>query len=745
MRVLRGLLLLPALVLPVVLTPIAPSFASDPSSWDVRFDQVIYGDFTLVGNAVMTCPGPPQAGVAPSHPPQACADAQHHKGAGLGALNNSHSMTWIDIDKDEDTFNSSSARMTMPSGAEVAYAQLGWAGDVGRKEGVPCGRGKSTPPGAPERQAVSLTVDGGGTTRIDPNRFTLVVDDLAVLGSNDQQYYSAQADVTGEFKGVHGDTTVTVGNIWTPQGYDCFGGWSLTVVWKFTGPTAQHAPAKKSIVVYGGHIRVPTGKSRLQVTAPSIRAAGGSARIGLTAYEGDWATAGDQFLVNGVAQGDRKNSAGANNFFASYAEGRQSPDALNNMSVDVRTLTVSDEIIRPGATSAEVTFTRRDDAYLVQNMAVAFPLPELTVTTRPDRPFAHPGDLVAQTVAVTNAGGAPARQVTARVGEEPPCVRNIGALAAGATVTVTCDVTAEDDDYRSTAKVTGQSLVGDTLATEAATAVEVLRPSVRISHSVEPASVLDGQPVQFQTVVHNTGDTPLSGLALRNTRVGECDRADLAALGPGQATTVNCAVIAGGEGLTNTAIVSARDKLDRQVSAAADAAFDVVHPLLSITAVWSTERAARDELVTITVTTGNPSKVPFQQVQVAGEPASCRRSLGTLAPGQRVEYTCEITMDSDVDTQLSIAGVPVINGSPVTDARAISQASGFTDVHIAMLPVTAASSPPTEQVLAPSPPYPAKISHPSPISKPAAGALAAVPAMASMVVVVSATSGIGKS
>jgi hypothetical protein len=745
MRLTRGLLLLPVLVLPAVLAPASPSFANGPGSWDVKFAEAVYGDFTLVGNAVMACPRSPQAVADTGHPPQACADAQHRKGDGLGALNNSHSMTWADIDKDEETFNSSSARVAIPPGAEVAYAQLGWAGDVGRKEGVPCGKGKTTPPGTPERQAVSLTVDGSGTTRIDPGRFTLVVDDPAVLRANDQQFYSAQAEVTGEFKGVRGDTTVTVGNIWTPQGYDCFGGWSLTVVWKFAGPTAQHAPAKKSIAVYGGHIRVPTAENRVQITAPSLRAAGGVARIGLTAYEGDWATAGDQFLVNGIAQGDRNNNAEANNFFASYAEGRLNPDTVNNMSVDARTLTVSDEIIRPGATSAQLTFIRRDDAYLVQNMAVAFSLPELTVTTRTDRSVAHPGDLVIQTVAVTNAGGAPAREVAVRVGSEPACVRNIGGLVAGATVAVTCDVTADGDDYRTAAKVTGKSLVGDALATEATSAVEVLRPAVRISHSVEPPTVLDGQPVRFRTMVHNTGDTPLSGLALRNTRVGECDRTDIGTLAPGQETTVDCAVTAGGEGMTNTATVTAADKLDRQVSAAADAGFDVVHPLLAITAVWSAERVARGERVTITVAASNPSKVPFHDVRITGGPAPCHRSVGALAPGQRVEYTCEITVNSDVDTQLTIAGVPVVNGSPAFDARAMSEAAGSAAVHIAMLPVPAASSPPPAQEPAPSPPRPAEIAPASPISKPAAGALAAVLAMTSMVLVVSATSGLGKS
>ncbi|MEC3974505.1 hypothetical protein [Amycolatopsis sp. H20-H5] len=737
-----------------VLTPSLPSFARGPDPWEVKFNQSLYGDFVLAGNAVMTCPTSPANGVGVAYPPSACADAQQRKGEGLGALNNSHAMIWSDIDKDDTTFNSSSARVAIPSGATVAYAQLGWAGDVGRKEGAPCGRGKSKPPGTPEKQAVSLTVNDGKPTLLEPSRFTMVVDDPARLAATDQQFYSAQSDVTTEFAQAQGDTTVTVGNVWTPEGNDCFGGWTLTVVWKFVGPTAQHAPAKKNVVVYGGHVRVSTATSRVQIVPSSMHAAGGSARIGLSAYEGDWATAGDQFLVNGVAQGDREKGIQANNFFTSHADGSVKPDVVNNMSVDATTVTASDQVIRPGATSAQVAFTRRDDAYLVQSMVVAFPLPELTVTTRPDHSVVHPGDAVVQSVSVANVGGAPAGDVSVRVGSEPTCVRKIGALAAGAASAVTCDLTAEGDDYTTEAKVTGQSLAGDALAAGATSAVEVLRPAVQVSQTAEPATVLDGQSVQVKTLVRNTGDTPLSGLALHNNHLAACDRTDLAAVAPGQTASADCVVIASGDGATNTATVTAGDKLERQVSATTDAAFTVVHPLLALAAVWSADRAARGERVTITVTAANPSTVPFQDVEVIGEPAPCRRALGTLQPGQRIEYTCEITIESDVDTELRISGVPVVNGVPFTDARAMTRVTGFASVRISLSPIPVTPSPqpaaaavtpqPAPAAVTPQPP-PVEVAKASPMSKPAVGAIAAVLAMVSMVLVVSATSGLGKS
>lgn len=726
------------LAVPTLLTAFSPITLPVPSEaphWNVQFNATVYGDFTLVGNTVMSCPRAQEGAVRPKHPPEACAEAQQRKGSGAGALNNSYFMNWSDVDSSDATFNSSSARLSVPAGADVAYAKLGWAGIAGNRAGAPCGTDKAaTPPGAPQDQAVSLAVNDGVATRIGPDRFTFTADDVAGLSKTDQQFYSGDADVTKELGGVHGDATVTVGNVWTPRGFDCFGGWSLTVVWKFPGPKVPHAPAKKNIVVYSGYARVPTARTRTEIDAPSLHVAGGPARVGLTAYEGDWATTGDQFLVNGIAQGGKDN---AENFFASTAEGSLKPATPNNMSIDVRTVVVSDEVIRPGDTKAQLAFTRKDDAYLVQNLVVSFPKPELTVTTKSEPALAHAGEPVKQSVSVTNTGEAPAREVTLRVGPEPACVRAVGTLAAGATSTVTCDITAAGDDYQSTAKAIGRSAVGDALAAEASSAVEVLRPSVQVDHTADPPMVLQGQQVRFTTTIRNTGDTPLSGIAVRNNRVGECDRtAD--PLPPGAASTMDCVVTAGEEGGTNTATVIGKDALAREVTAAADAGFSVVHPLLTMSAVWSADRVPRNGKVVITVTVGNPSTVAFTDVMVTGSPAACRRALRTLEPGARTTYTCVLLVESDINAELTATGVPIVNGHALTTDRIPAQVAGSAVVRIMMLDVIAPRPPPR----APAPPPPAviKTARAFPVSKPAVGGIAAVLAAASMLVVVSATS-----
>lgn len=369
----------------------------------------------------------------------------------------------------------------------------------------------------------------------------------------------------------------------------------------------------------------------------------------MTAYEGDWATSADRLLVNGDIQAGE-------NFFASLAEGALDPNTPNNMSVDARTVEVPDEVVKAGDTSAQLTFTTSGDAYLVQGFAVSLPRPGLAITTVTDRPAAHVGEAVVQRVEVTNTGGAPASDIAVRIGSSPECAHRVGTLAGGASTTVDCTDAAPEDDYSTTATATGRSLLGDDLSAEATTTVEVLRPAVRINQSATPTTVLSGQTVSFRVEIGNTGDTPLSGLALDGASAPNCDRADLGTLDPTGVTAVECSAVAGDEGFTNTVTITGKDRLDQEVTASAQAAFTVAHPLVSITAVWSADRVAAGSEVTVTVTVTNQSDLRLTGVAVTGEPISCRRGLGTLEPNQVVTYTCPVTVASDMDAQLSVTG-----------------------------------------------------------------------------------------
>lgn len=124
------------------------------------------------------------------------------------------------------------------------------------------------------------------------------------------------------------------------------------------------------------------------------------------------------------------------------------------MSVDARTLTIPENVLKSGTKSAELTFKWTEDAYLVQNIAWSFPLPELTLAVDPEHPAAHAKDTVTQTATVTNTGDAPAANVSV-------CGQKIGTIAPHAKATRTCTSQAADDDYQTTVVANGISEAGD--------------------------------------------------------------------------------------------------------------------------------------------------------------------------------------------------------------------------------------------------------------------------------------------
>ncbi|MFI6095818.1 hypothetical protein ACIA8G_09720 [Lentzea sp. NPDC051213] len=684
-------ILIAVVLLVPLLTPGPPVAAAEV--WRTQFDEAVYGDVTVVGNAVLTCPSPGQAGPKPKYLPQSCVDAQNRNGDGPSALNNGHRMSWTDVDNDPATYNSSSARVTIPPGATVAYAKLGWAGSADCHD-------ETAPPGKPQDP---VTFNG---VRVSPGRF--VIDSPDELSHTDNAFYSAEADVTRELKGAD----VTVGNVWAPQGFDCFGGWSLTVVWKFAGPTAT-TTARRHVSVHGGHVRLPTKLPTLRTPIAPMHAAGGPVRVGITAYEGDWATDGDQVLVN-------DSSIAGRNAFVSSAQGAVQPSSLNNMSVDARTVTVEENVLKAGAKSAELTFRRAEDAFLVQNIAWSFPLPELTLALAPEHPSAHPKDQVAQTATVTNEGDAPAADVSV-------CNQKIGALAPHAKITRTCITVAADDDYPATVTASGNSLAGDPLATHRTATVDVLHPALRATTSTDPLTALPGQSVKFTTTATNTGDTPLFELGAR-TGANGCGPMQ-GQLDPGATATVDCTATAGDESGPLTSTVTAADKIGGKVEASASAQVRVVHPRLTITALWSKDRAEDGELVRVTITVGNPSDLAVDEVRVDGEPAACRRTFPRLQPRERITYTCQVA--APVNSKLTVSGAGA--GAAVSESAVVR-------IDSASAPLPAQTPEPAPDM----PPPPRPVAHVQPVSKPAVGGVAAIIGVVGMMLVASVVSGVGR-
>ncbi|RJQ76759.1 hypothetical protein D5S17_17000 [Pseudonocardiaceae bacterium YIM PH 21723] len=560
------------------MAPMPPTRAADSALVPV-FDQELYGDFTVIGNAVLDCPSHDEPGMG--FPVQRCQDAERLIGSGEGARNNGHFMRWAN--GSDGVYDSSTARLTIPPGAHIAYAGLSWSGAIGRAGATCVDDPRTKPPGDPAGQSVLLNGVG-----VAAQRFT--ADSPGQLKDEDGVYYSAHADVTGRFAGVDGTVDVTVANVWAQQGPDCYGGWALTAVWAYDQPQPDYAPAKNQVIVYDGHAHLPVVGPRATVGNTGLRYAGGTARVGVVAYEGDWSGVGSYLLVGSSTQ----PSAGP--FFRSVADGAVSPAHLNNLSVDARTIEVPEADMRTGT---DLAFVSDQDAFLAAGAAISVPRPELALDVAAEQSAVRPGDQVTYRFTLRNPGGAVLRGLVIESDQLPGCAQRIDRLEPGATQSFACAGAAGAQTQTVTAKASGQNLLGETYQRSADVPVRVVHPGMEVRMVADAEQVTAGGTAGFTITVRNTGDSLLTGLTMDNELGTGCVNRDAGVVEPGQTVTLRCAIAAVEEGFTNTIRLTATDESGRQVSAGAEARFDVVRPKLALVFQDHAEQGAADDGVVL--------------------------------------------------------------------------------------------------------------------------------------------------
>lgn len=376
-----------------------PAAAEVVSPFEKRYDEALYGDFITLGNTVMGCPQAPPADAAE------CAEVQQG-----GGTKNNNDFVARPIDAaglETPTRTSSTGRLTVPAGAEVAYARLFWGGnnggyrlgsnlikrcDVSGEDAVPS-------PGEPLNTRPVLKVGAGAARPVTPSN---MVQDPPQTGG--PHYYTGESDVTAAFADVPtgSPVTVAVGDIWAAQGRGCVAGWSLTVVYKYPGPH-ENAPERRNVYVYGGHVLQRSTSPDTTVRVDGFyRTGDGPVRASATAYEGDRNTKGDQFRVNAANIANPGDKA-TDNFFTSSADGSLSPDHPDNLSIDAKSFQIPATALPPGATSADLTFRTRGDTYVISQFALAVPVPDLEVkkTASPAKSV-KPGDTVTYTITAKN-------------------------------------------------------------------------------------------------------------------------------------------------------------------------------------------------------------------------------------------------------------------------------------------------------------------------------------------------------
>jgi uncharacterized repeat protein (TIGR01451 family) len=309
----------------VLLLAIAvPARAQVARTFTPRFNVQTAGDVTLIGNTVMSC----------SATDSKCANAQ--AGGGTGNVDNEDfTMQYVDVDGDATTFSSSTATLSLPSGATVLFAGLYWGGYSALAA----------------RNTVKLAVPGGAYA-------TVTAQQLDAIGSA----YQGFLDVTAQVKAA-GSGTYRVANVQsTPGTNDVWGGWSIVVAYHLDTAIARNLTVADGYVFAG-----PGNPVNLSVTGFLTPPSGTvQAGVGIVAYDGDPGHTGEDLILNSTTLSDALNPV--NNVFNSTItlEGTRfsakSPDYANQLGFDADILSANG-VLGNGTTSATVTLQSASDRY----------------------------------------------------------------------------------------------------------------------------------------------------------------------------------------------------------------------------------------------------------------------------------------------------------------------------------------------------------------------------------------------
>ncbi len=368
----------------------------------------------------------------------------------INANNNDHNMVYVNEDPSGGHFDSSSATLTMPSGARVVKAFLYWGADL--SEGV--NRPTVNPPsfGAPANgqttpdadhplgntlwRTAELRVGSGSFTTIDatgPTRegqWKGIASWYSQPGQDPGFAYQVRADVTAEVSAgltaaarrAHtaakaDPVEVSVANVQAGHGYNRHGGWNLVVVWQT--PTA----AFRNITLFDGFDFVQVQGGQQLVVGPLNftgfhTPAGGKVDAHLTTwtYEGDRGISGDYLALgpnSDTCEGQQKQFDDlhpVDDFFNSTIsrsgvdDGDRTPDYSNQLGFDLATVDVPEGTIPNDAEGASVCLGTIGDTYFFGGIAfdtlIRSPNVKISKVVTPAQ--ASPGDTVTYTTDVTN-------------------------------------------------------------------------------------------------------------------------------------------------------------------------------------------------------------------------------------------------------------------------------------------------------------------------------------------------------
>lgn len=670
----------------------------DPASPTVRpsFREAVYGDVLMVGNSVLRCP---QGGeIAGDASAADCLAATEGTRSAAGN-NNSYYMHLAKDDGRADSFDSSSAELTVPAGATVRYAQLNWGGHTGTYigfSGVNCIRPlllqgePPPPPAAPSaaEQQPRIAVAGGRPMPVtrDPQHFT-TTNGL----SEASQIYTDWADVTTAFAGVATgrQITLSVSNVWAPTGPGCAGGWSVQVVFDHGQPTASHTSPRvidiytkdlpRSAALLPGLLEpllpgllspvtdllpgLAPSLTGTSVTLPGVSRQRSAAApvIGVTAFDGDWGQGGEILSVDGVAMTEPCYGNATTDFFRSCAAGAIDPSdparrPINNLSVDVKA--VAPALPDNDTGDIRIGVSSVGDFVVLQSVVLAETVtPSVSLTMTPPSQSVDQGDLATFDLLIQNDGSLPLRDldltmVTPDDGNDDTeddgirCTPSaLPTLEPGRSTQVSCIQPARvDHAFTTRATVTATYLAGTlgrpgTVSATAESRVDVVPADYTVERVPDRLVVREGGEVTFTVRLTNNTTTDLTAFSYVDGADPDCV-APPPPLSPGAPLVFTCVATAS-ETFTSSGRLSWDDGQSFQDSQ--PVIVTVIHPEVTVSTTVDKDTVYLGDTVELTFTVGNAGTQPDERLTdiAVSVPEVCAAPpIPALDPGASTEVTC---------------------------------------------------------------------------------------------------------
>jgi uncharacterized repeat protein (TIGR01451 family) len=225
-----------------------PAPAAAAAAFTLRYFTQGWADVIQTGAAALACPADAAA----------CQDGSDPTAA----------TSWVDVDQDPSTVNSSRAVLAVPPKATVDWVGLYWAGDRGtrgdgvqpRCEAAPDAAMPPTLPPAPEKaNQVKVRVGDNPYAVVTANSLT------TVTGLGGGTGFQAYDDITTLVRPAAGapapaELTITVAELQVASGPSCGGGWTAVLAYSYAdGPDRTYAPDFRSVAVFDGTLTAQAG------------------------------------------------------------------------------------------------------------------------------------------------------------------------------------------------------------------------------------------------------------------------------------------------------------------------------------------------------------------------------------------------------------------------------------------------------------------------------------------------------